>query len=71
MQNNQTGDLQPRSDCMFNLMPVLMVEVIKASNRPAAEISAMRNDIVEKVKEAVLIANSAAAIGSQKKQIDS
>lgn len=30
---------------------VFLTEVIKASNRPAAEISAMRSDIVEKVVE--------------------
>jgi len=71
MTNNQTGEVVPRSDCVLNLMPMLMVEVIKASNRPAAEISALRNDIVEKVKEAVLVANSVTTLNNPQNRIDS
>ena len=33
-------------DCGWKLMPVMLVEVIKTSNRPAAAVESCRNEIV-------------------------
>ena len=33
-------------ECLFQALPVFLVEVIKASNRPAAAVESMRNDVV-------------------------
>ena len=35
-----------RQGCGFVLMPTLLVETIKASNRPAAEMGALRGELV-------------------------
>ncbi len=45
-QNTQTGEQRIQKLCVFAYFPVLMIELIKASNRPAAEISAMRVEFV-------------------------
>jgi len=45
--NIQTGEERITKDCLFRLMPRLIVEVIKASNRPAAAIESTRNALVE------------------------
>lgn len=45
--NIQTGAERITKDCLFKLMPRLMIEVIKASNRPAAAVESMRNSLVE------------------------
>ncbi len=45
--NTQTGEHRTKKNCIFQLMPMLMVEVIKASNRPAEEISHTKNEIVK------------------------
>lgn len=34
-----------------DMLPSMLVEVIKASNRPAAEIGAMRQNVVDKIHE--------------------
>ena len=44
--NIQTGEERITKDCLFKLMPRLMVEVIKASNRPAAAIESTRNALI-------------------------
>lgn len=43
--NVATGEERPISGCFYQVMPRLMVEVIKASNRPAAAIESTRNEI--------------------------
>lgn len=43
--NTATGEERPVSGCFYQVMPRLMVEVIKASNRPAAAIESTRNEI--------------------------
>jgi len=43
--NIATQEERITKDCLFILLPRLMVEVIKVSNRPAAEISAMRCEV--------------------------
>lgn len=45
--NIQTGEERITKECLFKLMPRLMVEVIKASNRPAAAVESMRNVLVD------------------------
>ena len=45
MENSGTGEVKSVKNCLFQQLPMLMVEVIKASNRPAAEIGAMRGEI--------------------------
>ena len=45
--NVQTGEERVTKDCGFKLQQRLMIEVIKASNRPAAAIESTRNEIAE------------------------
>lgn len=47
--NVQTGEQRINENCLFRLLPGMLVEVIKASNRPAAEIGAMREGVIESV----------------------
>jgi hypothetical protein len=54
--NLQTGQERITKNCIFQLLPHMLVEVIKASNRPAAEIGAMRQEVVEGVAK---LANTA------------
>lgn len=46
MQNPGTGEEKLTKDCGYQLMPMLLVEVIKASNRPAAAMESMRNGLI-------------------------
>lgn len=46
-QHIETGEQAVKKDCVFQLLPWLMVEVIRAANQPAEEISAMRGEMVE------------------------
>ena len=47
MENTQTGESRVDKDCLFRKLPALMVEVIKASNRPAAAIESTRNEMIK------------------------
>ena len=47
----ETGQERINRNCLFQMMPHLMVELIKASNRPAAEMSAMRGEVINKVQQ--------------------
>ena len=49
--NIQTGEERITKDCIFKLLPRLMIEVIKASNRPAAAIEATRNSLVDNLSK--------------------
>lgn len=44
--NLVTGEVRNKEDCVYKLLPSLMVEVIKAANRPAAAVESCRNEIV-------------------------
>lgn len=44
--NVQTGEEAFVTGCFYQVIPWLMVEVIKASNRPAAAAESTRNEIV-------------------------
>ena len=46
MENLESGESKVVKDCLFRLLPGIMIEVIKASNRPAAAIEATRDDLV-------------------------
>ncbi len=48
--NIATGEHKTTKNCIFQLMPMLLVEVIKASNRPAQEISSTKNEIAKGFK---------------------
>ena len=45
--NVQTGEERLTKDCLFQLFPRLFIEVIKASNRPAAAVESCRNEIAQ------------------------
>lgn len=45
IMTNTEGEVKAVKNCLFQQLPMLMIEVIKASNRPAAEIGAMRGEI--------------------------
>lgn len=48
MQTNiVTGEEKLTKMCGFQAMPIFLTEVIKASNRPAAAINDMRNNLVK------------------------
>lgn len=44
--NLQTGEEKIIKNCLFQMLPEMLVEVIKASNRPSAAIESTRNEIV-------------------------
>jgi len=45
--NVQTGEEKVVKDCLFRMLPAMMVEVIKASNRPSAAVESMRNETIK------------------------
>ena len=53
--NTDTGEERVHKDCGKASLPMFMTEVIKASNRPAGEISAMREEISRSVNESVML----------------
>lgn len=44
-----TGAQELKKMCIFQALPVFLTHVIQASNRPAAAIENMRNNIVESI----------------------
>lgn len=44
--NVVTGEEQFIEGCFYQIIPFLMIEIVKASNRPAAAVESIRNDIV-------------------------
>lgn len=42
---NPSGDTKIEKSCVLQQLPMLMVEVIKASNRPAAAIESVRENL--------------------------
>lgn len=40
-----TGEQRLRKECLFQALPVFLIEAIKASNRPAAAVESMRNEM--------------------------
>ena len=43
--NIQTGEEDFITGCFYQVVPFLMIEVVKASNRPAAVMESVRNEI--------------------------
>ena len=57
--NIQTGEIKTIRSCGYEQLPTYLVEVIKASNRPAAAVESCRNEIaagLAKVAEAFVTA---------------
>ena len=49
MQTNGLGQEKIEKSCGYQALPMFMIEVIKASNRPAEEIGSMRNEMLNAV----------------------
>lgn len=49
--NVATGEERFIVGCFYQVIPKLMVEVIKASNRPAAAVESIRNEMFERMGE--------------------
>jgi len=65
-ENVQTGESRIERMCGWQAMPRFLTEVIKASNRPAAEIGACRNEIVNGLTSIAVNMNRAVArLGTQ------
>lgn len=47
LEKNERGDERITKDCQFVLAPRMWVEVIRASNRPAAAVESTRNEIAK------------------------
>lgn len=47
--NIQTGEEAITKGCGYQQLPIYLVEVIKASNRPAEEMSKIREKAVERI----------------------
>ena len=45
--NIQTNEVRSNKGCLFQKLPIMMIEVIKASNRPSAAVESMRNEIAK------------------------
>lgn len=45
--NAATGEERVTKECMFQALPRFMVEVVRASNRPAAAVESTRNELAK------------------------
>jgi hypothetical protein len=54
MVEDDTGKQRVDKACVFSMLPMLMVETIKAVQQPAHEISAMRGQVAHGVERAML-----------------
>ena len=57
--NPSSGESKTLKSCLFEQLPVYMVEVIRAANRPAAAIESTRNEIAQGLAN---VANNVAAM---------
>lgn len=46
IEENDAGEVRVVTGCYFQVMPRLMIHVIRAANRPAAAMNSLRNEIV-------------------------
>lgn len=68
--NTVTREERLTKDCLFQLMPRLMVEVIKASNRPAAAVESARNEISDGLRHiGVEVSRLPGLMGSMPQQL--
>ena len=42
-----SGEQRLKKECLFQALPTFLVEVIKASNRPAAAVESVRNEMAD------------------------
>lgn len=52
-ENAQTGETKLEKDCLFRVFPKIMIEVLRASNRPAASIDMLRDEVNTGVSKAI------------------
>lgn len=51
MQTNAaTGEERLQKECLFQALPVFMIETIKAANRPAAAVESTRNELAQQLQ---------------------
>lgn len=50
-ENPQTGEQRIQKQCLFQALPVFLIESIKAANRPAAAIESTRNELAEQLQQ--------------------
>lgn len=50
-QDTETGKDVVQKQCGYSALPVFLVEVVKASNRPAAAVESTRNEISQQLQE--------------------
>lgn len=46
-ENVASGEQRLRKECLFQALPVFLTEVIRASNRPAAAVESVRNELAQ------------------------
>lgn len=49
-ENTATGEQRLRKECLFQALPVFMIETIKAANRPAAAMESTRNELAQQLQ---------------------
>lgn len=54
-ENPSTGEQRLRKECLFQALPVFLIEVVKASNRPAAAVESMRNEVANGMAQLVQV----------------
>lgn len=46
-ENVASGEQRLHKECLFQALPVFLTEVIRASNRPAAAVESVRNELAQ------------------------
>lgn len=63
VQQSAAGEVRVLKSCAWEQLPYFLLEVIKASNRPAAVMESLRNELVEKVSPVMLPGRMQAGTG--------
>lgn len=63
--DQSNGKERLEKKCGKSALPEFLIEVIKASNRPAAEISAMREQVTENVVKLAAVVGDGLLIGNE------
>jgi len=63
--NLQTGEERVQKQCGKAALPVFLTEVIRAANRPAEEISAMRDQVSDNVTKLAAVIGDGLMIGNE------
>lgn len=54
IETNDQGEMRTVQGCFYQVIPKLMVHVVKASNRPAAVLQEMRNETAQAMNQIAL-----------------